>query len=383
MGKTYIILTVTAIIAIVAISMIFTYKPQSTFTENIESIPETQSSQQHTAIQETQSAEVGESAGTQRVNASYENRVQGLLSVVDWQGANVTLKRPAETVVSLSSGMTELIYALGCGHKIIGRDSYSDYPPDVLGKPVVAPHAYNPPLEKILELKPDLLVSNTVLVYDNNETRKILEHAGIAVYVDETSSPRRVKECIRNIGTLLGAEKRAQKLIEFIEYYEKLIETRITKLSESEKPKVYFEIFREWNTAAKGSIAHDLLEFVGAINIAANLSTPYPIVNPEFVIDKNPDIIIRMKMSWDLDYPELYHKLRTRPELQSVNAVINDKIFLYDPNIMQGVRYPVGLLYWAKWLHPRLFSDINPETVHAQLVQEFFGLQLEKIYAYP
>lgn len=383
MRKTHIILIAITIIAVVAVSTLFTKLPQNA---PVESTRETQQSfQQHTGTPESQSTGNAESESPEAQTGSFsgEGEAQGLLSVVDWQGVNVTLQAPAKTVISLSSGMTELIYALGCGDKIIGRDSYSNFPPDVLNKPVVAPHSYHPPLERILELKPDLLVSNTNLVYDENETRRTLEAAGIAVYIDETSSPRRVKECIRNLGTLLGAKERAQRLIEFIEYYENLIKTRLSNLQEIEKPKVYFEIFREWNTAAYGSIANELLEFVGAINIAADLPTPYPIVSPEFVVDKNPDIIIRMKMSWDPDYPELYEKIKTRPELQHVNAVVNNKIFLYDPNIMQGFRYPVGLLYWAKWLHPKLFTDVDPGVIHSQVVQEFLGLPLEKPYAYP
>ncbi|MEM3161814.1 MAG: ABC transporter substrate-binding protein [Candidatus Bathyarchaeia archaeon] len=384
MRKTHIILIAITIIAIVAVSTLFTRLPQDTSVESTHETSE-QTSQQHTGIPESQGIETSESKRTenQTGNVSVESETQSLLSVVDWQGVNVTLQAPARTIISLSSGMTELIYALGCGDKIIGRDSYSEFPPEVLNRPVVAPHSYHPPLEQILELKPDLLVANTNLVYDENDTRKTLEAVGIAVYVDETSSPSRVKECIRNLGTLLGVEERARRLIEFIEYYENLIKIRLSNISESEKPKVYFEIFREWNTAAYGSIANELLEFVGAINIAADLTTPYPIVSPEFVVDKNPDMIIRMKMSWDPDYPELYEKIKNRPELRYVNAIVNNKIFLYDPNIMQGFRYPVGLLYWAKWLHPNLFNDINPEVIHSQLVQEFLGLPLEGTYAYP
>lgn len=308
---------------------------------------------------------------------------EGPIVVVDCKGVKVTLQAPAKTVISLSSGMTELIYALGCGDRIIGRDSYSIFPPDVLNKPVVAPHSYHPPLEKILELKPDLLVSNTNLVYDENETRKTLEAAGIAVYVDETSTPDRVKICIANLGVLLGVEDRAQEIISFIESYERIVQDRVKDLKESEKPRVYLELFREWNTVAKRSVGHKLLEFVGGSNIAADLPTPYPIVSPEFVAEKNPEIIIRMKMSGDPDYPLLRQQIMNRTALMGVDAVKNGKVYIYDPELMQGVRYPAGILYWAKWIHPNLFEDIDPEAVHKELSLKFFGLELEGVYAFP
>jgi len=305
------------------------------------------------------------------------------VSVIDWQGVTVTLQAPAKTVISLSSGFTELIYALGCGDKLIGRDSYSKFPPDVLNKPVVAPHSYNPPLELILELKPDLLVSNTNLVYDNNETRRKLEEAGIAVYIDELSRPDRVKICIRNLGILLGVEAKAEEIINLIEGYESLVQRRLAGVKESDKPKVYLELFREWNTVAMGSVGHSLLEFVGAINIAADLPTPYPIVSPEYVVSKNPDVIIRMKMFWDPDFPTLWEKLMSRPELQGVSAVKNKRVYLYDPSITQGVMYPVGILYWAKWLYPDRFADVDPGAIHALLLQKYFGVTLDRVYVYP
>ncbi|MGB9960557.1 MAG: ABC transporter substrate-binding protein [Candidatus Bathyarchaeales archaeon] len=307
----------------------------------------------------------------------------GPITVVDWQGVNVTLQAPAKTVISLSSGMTELIYALDCGDKMVGRDSYSDFPPTVLDKPVVAPHDYNPPLEQILELKPDLLVASTNLVYGSNETRRTLEEAGIAVYVDETSTPDRVKTCITNLGILLGAKDRAKEIVSFIENYENLVQNRVKDLKESEKPRVYLELWSEWNTVAEGSVGHKLLVYVGGSNIAAGQPIPYPIVSPEFVAEKNPEIIIRMKMAGDPDYPILRQQIMNRSALREVDAVKNGKVYIYDPIIMQGVRYPAGLLYWAKWINPELFEDVDPEAVHKELSLKFFGLELEGVYTYP
>jgi iron complex transport system substrate-binding protein len=317
------------------------------------------------------------------INPESGSSKESLMAVVDWQGVNVTLETPAKTVISLSSGMTELIYALGCGDKIIGRDSYSDFPPAVVDKPVVAPHDYNPPLEQILELKPDLLVASTNLVYDSNETRIKLEKAGIAVYVDELSRPERVKTAIRNLGELLGARNRAEEIVNFIEYYENLVQSRVKYLAESEKPKVYLELWSEWNTVAKGSVGHDLITYVGGRNIAVDQPLPYPIVSPEFVVENNPDIIIRMKMASDPDFPILWEQMVNRTELKETNAVKNEKVYIYDPIIMQGVRYPVGILYWAKWIHPELFEDLDPETVHRQIFSQFFELEFEGVYTYP
>ena len=50
---------------------------------------------------------------------------------------------------------------------------------------------------------------------------------------------------------------------------------------------------------------------------------------------------------------------------------------------VKGIGMPIGCLYFAKWFHPDLFEDIDPEEVHEELVQEFFGQELEGAYVYP
>ena len=306
---------------------------------------------------------------------------QGTISVVDIQGVTVTLQAPAKTVISLEGGLTELIYALGAGDKIVGRDQYSTFPSSVVDKPVVAEHSYHPPLEKILEIKPDLLLSNSNLIYDENQTRNTLEAAGIAVYVDESNDPETIETLVTNVGRLLGAEERAAKIVSFIQNYKNIVESRVKNLTENQKPKVYVELFDAWNTISEFETS--TITYVGGINIAADQPIAYPIVSAEYIAEKNPDIMIRMRMVADSDMPTLQEQIKSRPALAGVNAVKNDKVYLYEPVIMQGVRYAAGLLYWAKWIHPELFQDIDPETVHREIYTQFFEATYEGVFAYP
>jgi iron complex transport system substrate-binding protein len=310
------------------------------------------------------------------------NPNEGAITVVDYLGVNVTLEAPAKSVITLSTGLTELVYALGCGDKIVGRDQHSTFPSSVLEKPVVAPHSYNPPLEKILELEPDLLIVGTSFVYDSDENRRILEDAGIAVYIDETNIPETIKTLITNLGALLDAEDRAEGIVSFIEDYENIVQSRVKNLAENEKPKVYLELFTDWNSASELP-KPTVITYVGGTNIAADQPIAYPVLSPEFVAEMNPDIIIRMKMVGDPDFPILWGQIMDRPGLEEVNAVKNERVYLYEPVLMQGVRYPVGMLYWAKWIHPELFEDIEPETVHNQVFEQFFESQFEGVYTYP
>jgi iron complex transport system substrate-binding protein len=78
-----------------------------------------------------------------------------------------------------------------------------------------------------------------------------------------------------------------------------------------------------------------------------------------------------------------HSELMNRVGLSEVTAVKEGKVYVYDPIVLEGIRYPVGLLYWAKWFHPSLFEDIDPAAVHAELIQQFFGATLEGVHTYP
>jgi len=66
-----------------------------------------------------------------------------------------------------------------------------------------------------------------------------------------------------------------------------------------------------------------------------------------------------------------------------VQAVKDGRVYVISGKVATGVRSIVGELYLAKWFHPNLFSDIEPEAVHEALIKEFYNLDLEGEYAYP
>ncbi|MBC7130110.1 ABC transporter substrate-binding protein, partial [Candidatus Bathyarchaeota archaeon] len=150
---------------------------------------------------------------------------------------------------------------------------------------------------------------------------------------------------------------------------------------------VYIEWYTSWQSFAQGSAGNKIIFDAGGINIAAEIDQPAPVLSPEFVVEKNPDIILRMAPSEATGnltaFEAVRNEILNRPELQAVKAVKNGKVYVYDPIILEGIRYPIGLLQWAKWLHPELFADVDPDAVHAQLVQRFFGLTLEGTFVSP
>jgi iron complex transport system substrate-binding protein len=306
--------------------------------------------------------------------------------VTDATGAAVNISLPVNRIVCLTSA--ETVYALGGGDKIVGiagmltTDVQAILPASILGLPVVGDTDTAPNMEKIVELQPDLVLASQRLSDDN---RKMLENAGIAVLEDSVTGTRRTAY-FTNLGEILNAQERVNELLTYEKQYWNLVEQRTSGLSDSEKPLVYFEWYKEWFSTGPGGSYSKLIEAAGGINVGENASVSSPQLSAEFIVEQNPDIIIRM-----LDYTSgenlaafqnLYNQIVARPALQGINAVEDDQVYVIKSTLLVE-RDTIGLLYFAKWFHPDLFTDIDPAAVHVEMIQKFFGTSPTGVYLYP
>ena len=299
-------------------------------------------------------------------------------------GVYVEVEVPVERIVSIIA--TEIICLLERGDRIVGRgmltaDVEAILPSSILELPVVG-SSFSPNLEMILELEPDLVLVDGNLASEN---REMIEDAGVPVISDMLMEPRR-KTFIKNLGLILDAEEKANEFIDYETHYENLVKERIENLTPTEKPSVYFEWYMSWFSGAAGSEFHSMMVDTGGINIAAGEPVLYPTLSPEYVAEKSPNFIIRMLTYQDGEDLAAFQTLRdemlSRPALSESKAVKEGKVYVIKNTVLVA-RRPIGLLYLAKWFHPSLFEDIDPAAVHEQMIQEFFGADLEGVFAYP
>lgn len=306
----------------------------------------------------------------------------GTVTVVDKTGVTVEVEGPIERIVNIAPGAVEIICALGCGDKLVGRDSYSTFPPSMLDVPVVAESSFSPNLELLIELEPDVVIADEGLSEENRET---IEDAGIPVIIEMFMEPR-MKTCISNLGSILDAEDKASEFIEFYVYYEDLVNERLSTLAQSEKPSFYFEWYMPWYSTYPGDSYDEMLTTAGGIDIVTEVPVSGPGLSAEFVAEENPDCIVRMLTILDGEDLAAFQALRddllTRPALSETTAVEEGNIFIIK-NTLLVMRRPIGLLYLAKWFHPSLFEDIDPTAIHQEMIQDFFGVELEGVFAYP
>ena len=317
---------------------------------------------------------------------------KGTISVVDENGDTVNVPEPVNRIICLDSASTEIISALGCANRIVGRDTASTFPASVTDIPSLG-EAYTTSVEQVLELKPDLVIGNAMLNYSAPVVNQ-LEAAGIPVFLSDSTNLSLIPNAnetiidttcslVTKLGLILNEQANASKIVNYMQSYNNLVSERIANLTTSEEPIVYFEWYSDWQTENVPYIAQ-----AGGINIAANGSLYLSTLSPEYVTQANPDVIIDMISSSDhniTDFTTARDKIMSRPALQDTNAVKEGNVYIIDGAIYNGgLNSLQGYLQWAKWLHPSLFEDVDPAAIQQQFLHEFFGnVTLEGVYAYP
>ena len=161
-----------------------------------------------------------------------------------------------------------------------------------------------------------------------------------------------------------------------------MIQSRTEGLSDDEKPKVYVEF--PWTY--KCPTAWLPCDFAGGRNICADL--PGIKVDPEWVMEQNPDIIVKIenvhggRVGYDLDDPSgiiaLREEIMNRPELANVKAVKTGRVYVIEVDYLTvGPNLITGTAYCAKWFHPELFEDFDPKEIHQEYLDRFQGLDFD------
>lgn len=272
-------------------------------------------------------------------------------TVVDDYGRAVTLDAIPERIISIAPSPTEILFAIGAGPQIVGVDNYSDYPEEAISLPKVGDYTLN--LETIASLQPDLIVGGDLVPLAQLEQ---LEAQGIPYVLLADRTLEDVLKTIRLAGVITGhvaeADAVADALSERIDAVkEKTLDASVVK------PGVYIEYdeFMGLWTYGPGSFGDDLITAAGGINIAHNTSSEYPMVESEFVIAQNPEIIIYTTGPWSTLSEDTYIN---RPGWDVIDAVVDGDIYGMDANLISryGPRIVDCLELLAEIIHPELFE---------------------------
>ena len=274
--------------------------------------------------------------------------------LTDSLGREVTLAQPPERIVSLAPSNTEILNALGALDTLVGRDDYSDFPPEVTTVPSIGNLYPNVNAEAVIALKPDLVLAAGVTSPDDV---KKLADLGLTVYAtSNASSLDDIYADIQAVGALIGKSSAAKTVIADLKARVEVVAT--TAQTAATQPSVFYEVDatepeKPW-TAGSGTFIDNLITLAGGQNAAAS-SAAYYQINFEQLLTVNPDIIVLGSSTYGGQTPEL---VAQRPGWDKIKAVKNNAVYVFDDNLVSrpGPRIVDGLEALAKLIHPELFK---------------------------
>ena len=275
--------------------------------------------------------------------------------LTDEIGRKVKIPYPAKRIISLAPSITEILFALGLNEEIAAITNFCDYPEAVLSKPRIGGFV-NPDIEKIVSLKPDLIIG----IRDGNrmDTVDRLNDFGLPVYIIDPKGFHGVIGTIKNIGDVVGREKESKKMVKEMVIKRENIISLTQSLS---KPKVFFQLGdAPMVTVGKGTLADDLIRLAGGRSISENESVSYPVYSIETVLLKAPEIIIMTSMDSKKNSPYLVKKWES---WKSIPAVRMNMIYVIDSNLVDRPtpRIAEGLEALVRIIHPEaLRRKIQP-----------------------
>jgi iron complex transport system substrate-binding protein len=288
-----------------------------------------------------------------RANTPAPTTANPAITLSDGLNRAVTLKGTAKRVVSLAPANTEILYAIGAGAQVVGRDEISDYPAAAQSLPTVGGYSgFN--LEAIVALHPDLVLTGGI---NTPELVASLENLRLTVYY--LPNPNTLEEMYTNleiVAKLTGHESETAILVDSLKSRVAAVDLKIKPLSNI--PTVYYELDAtdptKPYTAGPGSFVDLLIDRAGGKNIGAELSSQWAQISLEQLVVANPAIIIL----GDAAYGETPAQVAARLGWETLTAVQTGQIFAFDDNLVSrpGPRLVDGLEALAKLLHPELFK---------------------------
>ena len=288
--------------------------------------------------------------------AAVQPTVESGISLSDGLGRNVTLSQPAMHIVSIAPSNTEILYAIGAGDQVVGRDEFSNYPEAALDVEMIGGGYNDFNLERIAALQPDLVLAAEI---NTPETVDALEKLDIPVYyLSNPDDFEGLYENIQTVGVLSGHESEAQTVVNGLRTR---VENTLAKLMMgNEAPTVFFELdatepAKPW-TSGGDTFVDYLINMAGGKNIAGSLDDEWAQYSQENLIVANPDIIILADAKWGTTVDMVL----ARPGWDALSAVKNGAIYPIDDDLTSrpGPRLVDGLETLAAIFHPEVnFND--------------------------
>ena len=229
-----------------------------------------------------------------------------------------------ERIISLTPSITETLFSLGCGDRVVGVTDACDYPPEANSKSHVCSW-FDPDMDRIADLKPDIVIG---LETAHKRLAPLLKNGGIQLLL---LNPATVADTLADIiflGTLLGISEAAESLVKDLKHRMEKLAAQVKQI----KPEARLTVSRVLDidneqliVAGPKSFQYDVIEQAGGINVTTAINEAYPTVSFQRFKTWDPDMIFLC--GTDLSY---ISRLQTDPQWKMLTAVRNGRIHQFD-----------------------------------------------------
>lgn len=259
-------------------------------------------------------------------------------------------------IISMSPAITEILFAIGAGDKVIAVTDFATYPKETESLAKVGGFL-NPSYETIISLQPDLLIHH----YDSPKIEEFAKNLGIRSLPINLTDLKNILNSILLIGEELALSKSAKefhgKLNSDIEFYRSRLKGQKFKsvlllLGDSADP------MRDLYAVGKNTFLGELLTLAGGDNILPESPADYPKISREFIIESSPEVIIIAGPMANISAEEKIIRKRKWARFSAVRAVQSGNIHYIgeDYILLPGPRLLKIIDRFAKSIHPEIFE---------------------------
>jgi iron complex transport system substrate-binding protein len=282
-------------------------------------------------------------SGTKTISTATQTR-----EVTDEAGRQVHLPQKIDRIVSLAPNLTEIVYAVGAGDRLVGRTSYCDYP---LAAKAVAEvgDTMQPSVERIIALKPQLVLISTASQLET--FTKQLDEQRTAIYVTNPNSVDQMFSSIETLGQLFGTTDQAKQVVADLRRRTQAVEAAVAGRS---PVRVFYQVSDEpLYTIGRDAYLTDLIRRAGGISVTADVPTAFPRYSDEAALASRPDAII-LPSGGSMGNANS----TVAPALKNSPAVKNNRVYKINDDLLSrpGPRLIDGLEQLARALHPEAFK---------------------------
>ncbi|WP_054951260.1 ABC transporter substrate-binding protein [Numidum massiliense] len=277
------------------------------------------------------------------------------VSITDARDEKVTIEKRPQRIVSLIPSNTEIAFALGLGAEVVGVSDFDNYPEEVSSKEKIGGIEFD--VEKIVSLKPDLVLAHASSADSAKEGLKQLQQAGATVLVvNDATTFADLYRSIEMIAEATGTKAKAQEIVAGMK--EKLddMKREAEKIAADERVTVWVEVAAppEMYTTGTETFMHEMLTAINATNAAGDVEG-WAKFTEEDAVKQNPDVIVTTYGDYD---KEAKKKILARKAWQDVPAVKHKRVYDVDPDTVTrpGPRLIEGVEQLAAVVYPDVFK---------------------------